>query len=127
MDAENAIKTLENEVTCVRRETCERSRCVSCDLVLPVEQVLAAYEMAISALRKVAEIDQVKPLALEELREMGGDPVWLECDTGDGECGYWCLCDKGLIVMPTGLTMDCRDVPDWKLYRRKPAKEEKRK
>lgn len=50
MTRNEAIKVLRNEVACVQRETCERPECASCDLVLPVEKVLSAYDMAISAL-----------------------------------------------------------------------------
>ena len=56
-----------------------------------------ALDMAISALRqqetvtnrnglKVVEIDQVKPLTLDELRQMDGEPVWVEFQDGSGGC-----------------------------------------
>lgn len=77
MTREEAITVLENEVKCVLRDSCERSECASCDLVMPVEKILSAYDMAISALQEQDERENPKPLTLDELRGMDGEPVWL--------------------------------------------------
>ncbi len=36
-----------------------------------------AVELALTALRAQAEAEQEKPLTLEELRQMAGEPVWV--------------------------------------------------
>lgn len=81
-----------------------------------------AFEMVVGAPSIAPQPNE--PLTMDELREMDGEPVWLRCDTPDGKSGYWCLCENGIIVMPGGLTMDCRDVPRWELYRCKPEEEQ---
>lgn len=52
MTREQAINVLETEKKCVLRDSCERSECASCDLVMPIEQILSAYDMAISVLQE---------------------------------------------------------------------------
>lgn len=59
------------------------------------------------------------PLALEELREIDGEPVWCVVYNLPKE-GYYCLCDKGTIMTPSGSLYDCGDIKDWTFYRRKP-------
>ena len=39
MTREEAINVLENEKKCVLRDSCERSECASCDLVMPIERI----------------------------------------------------------------------------------------
>ena len=59
------------------------------------------------------------PLTLEELREMDGEPVW--CVVNEiPQKGYYCLCDRGLILAPSGSFFDCADIPNWIFCRRKP-------
>ena len=55
MTREEAINVLENEKKCVLRDSCERSECASCDLVMPIERILYAYDIAIAALREQEE------------------------------------------------------------------------
>ncbi len=55
MELDEVIATLENEVKCVQRNEagkCDR-HCEDCDLVLPTEQVLDAYAVAIVKLKKL--------------------------------------------------------------------------
>lgn len=52
MTREETISVLENEKKCVLRDSCERSECASCDLVMPIERILSAYDMSIAALRE---------------------------------------------------------------------------
>lgn len=61
-----------------------------CKIMIPQDEPdsvwrgdVEALDMAISELRQetnMAEIDHVKPLTLEELRQMDGEPVWIEAD-----------------------------------------------
>lgn len=52
MNVERAIKVIQTEKKCVLRNIrgCDRE-CDKCDLVLPEEEILTAYEMAIEALK----------------------------------------------------------------------------
>lgn len=59
------------------------------------------------------------PLTLEELREMDGEPVWCVVN-GIPKNGYYCLCDSGLILAPSGSFFNCSDIPNWIFCRRKP-------
>lgn len=49
MTTEKAIKVLQTEILCVKRD-CARIECAKCDLVLEQSDILTAYDMAISAL-----------------------------------------------------------------------------
>lgn len=52
MTIKKAIKILRNEVDCVKRaSTCDRN-CGKCDLVLEEDEILAAYGLAIAALKE---------------------------------------------------------------------------
>ena len=42
------------------------------------DELKDAMQMAIAALREKAEREDPKPLTLEELRQMDGEPVWLD-------------------------------------------------
>lgn len=42
----------------------------------PCDKIFRATELAIAALRAQQERDDPKPLTLDELRELGGEPVW---------------------------------------------------
>lgn len=51
-----------------------------------------ALNMAIAALRKQEEREKPEPLTLDELRQMDGQPVWLETgevSIGEQICGSW--------------------------------------
>ena len=76
---ENAIAVLENEKQCVLRQIqiggCDRN-CVACDLVMNDSEILEGYDTAIAALRRSEPINE--PLTLEQLREMDGEPVWID-------------------------------------------------
>lgn len=59
------------------------------------------------------------PLTLEELRGMDGEPVWtVVYNLPKG--GYYCLCNEGVITAHSGNVFDCKDIPEWTFYRRKP-------
>lgn len=88
------------------------------------EAVRNAYDSGrLSALReqgnKGVEIDQVKPLTLDELREMDG-PVWVSCKPIEGGYGYWCLCKNKKIITPAGSVYAVEEIPHWVFYHNKP-------
>ena len=61
MTNERAVEILENEAACVRRaETCDRD-CGKCDLVMPTEDILEAYDMAINILSKDINKEPIQP------------------------------------------------------------------
>ncbi len=49
MTLKEVVRILETEKQCVERQTCDRD-CANCDLVLPTEDVLMAYSMAIGCI-----------------------------------------------------------------------------
>lgn len=63
MTTEEAIKTIETALAQVEWE-------------YPMDYA-AAFDVAIAALRAQQEAEKNEPLTLEELREMDGQPVWL--------------------------------------------------
>lgn len=79
------------------------------------EQINEAIDMAISALSPPNE-----PLTLEELREMDGEPVWL--DVADG---VWALVDTDddCVWLDRGGSIDIYKLTG-KVYRRPPEGEE---
>lgn len=61
MTLDEAIKVMETEKTCVNRQgtpQCDRD-CVRCNLVLPAEDVLTAYNMVISALKELVQKEEI--------------------------------------------------------------------
>lgn len=44
----------------------------------PFSELIDAYTMAIVALKEKAERENPKPLTIEELRQMDGEPVWVK-------------------------------------------------
>lgn len=86
--------------------------------------LLKAIDYAIAALRAQQEQENPNPLTLEELREMD-DPVWCLCKTIEGGNGYWCLCQKGLIITPAGISYHIDEIPHWVFLRHRPKEESK--
>ncbi|MEA5057746.1 MAG: hypothetical protein VB047_09355 [Anaerotignum propionicum] len=62
------------------------------------------------------ENEQPHMLTLEEL-EKRSDPVWSTVDEIEG---YWCLCQKGFILPPSGYGFMAKERPDWKFYGSRP-------
>lgn len=56
------------------------------------------------------------PLSIEELKSMKA-PVWCQCKTIEGANGYWCLCDNGVIICPSGQSFDVEEIPTWVFLR----------
>ena len=78
-----------------------------------------ALDMAISALRQQERFGEVnKALTLDELSERNA-PVFLPIkDFPNG--GYWCLCENGYIIPPSGHGFMAKERPNWAFYRQKP-------
>lgn len=72
---------------------------------------------------KEVETDFVKNelLTVDHLRKRN-KPVWCRVDNcswiPDG--GYWCLCNEGVIVAPSGQMFKCEAIQHWKLYDHRP-------
>lgn len=88
-----------------------------------------AVDMALSALRAQAEAEKNEPLTLDELREMDGEPVWVEVPDGYKHYNGWALVDVTwkknnviYLVRAHGPVNPCEAVlkNGWKIYRRKP-------
>ena len=81
-----------------------------------------AFEMAISALRQQEHFREVtkkvEPLTLDELSKRN-DPVFVPInDFPNG--GYWCLCENGYIIPPSGHGFMAKERPNWVFYSQKP-------
>ena len=82
-----------------------------------------AIIMAISALRKHQRFGETnKSLTLDELSERNA-PVFLPIkDFPNG--GYWCLCENGYIIPPSGHGFMAKERPNWVFYSQKPEEED---
>ena len=113
MTREEAIKILEYPVRKWSMEWDEREDGLS---------YYEALDMAISALRQQEHFREVtkkvEPLTLDELSERNA-PVFLPIkDFPNG--GYWCLCENGYIIPPSGHGFMAKERPNWVFYRQKP-------
>ena len=77
------------------------------------------YLMGADALRQQECVGNVnKSLNLDELSERNA-PVFLPIkDFPNG--GYWCLCENGYIIPPSGHGFMAKERPNWAFYRQKP-------
>ena len=57
---------------------------------IPLPGALEVYRMAIAALRELDAKENQKPLTLEELRQMNGEPVWI---MEHPDWGHWELAE----------------------------------
>ena len=85
-----------------------------------------AFDMAISALRQQEHFREVtkkvEPLTLDELSERNA-PVFLPIkDFPNG--GYWCLCENGYIIPPSGHGFMAKERPNWVFYSQKPEEDD---
>ncbi|WP_312070397.1 helix-turn-helix transcriptional regulator [Anaerotignum propionicum] len=79
-----------------------------------LDKIAEALNVSVYCFLQQAE--EQLPLTLEEL-ESRVDPVWHPF----GEAlGYWCLCQQGRIMPPSGLGFIAKDRPDWLFYGCKP-------
>ena len=90
MTREEAIECLSERVSIGK--TCEQSCMVG--FGVNIDTLDEAIDMAISALRQQDHFREVtkkvEPLTLDELREMDGDPVWVQ-SPGIPEYGRWAI------------------------------------
>ena len=82
-----------------------------------------AAKMAISALRQQEHFREAnKLLTMDELSERNA-PVFLPIkDFPNG--GYWCLCENGYIIPPSGHGFMAKERPNWVFYSQKPEEDE---
>ena len=114
MTREEAIKILEYPVKKWSMEWDEREDGLS---------YYEALDMAISALRQQECVGDVnKSLTLDELSERNA-PVFLPIkDFPNG--GYWCLCENGYIIPPSGHGFMAKERPNWVFYSQKPEEDD---
>ena len=113
MTREDAIKILEYPVLKWSMEWDEREDGLS---------YYEALDMAIFALRQQDHFREatkkVEPMTLDELSKRN-DPVFLSIKDFPNS-GYWCLCENGYIIPPSGHGFIAKDRPNWVFYRQKP-------
>ena len=88
------------------------------------EDTLEALDMAIAALRSQQQAEANKPLTLDELRQMEGEPAWV----ARGECGWWRILDiiyksghEEFVLFDDGSSDPLADYgKDWLAYRNRP-------
>ena len=85
-------------------------------------ELCEAVDMAISAIRQQDHFREatkkVEPMTLDELSKRN-DPVFLSIKDFPNS-GYWCLCENGYIIPPSGHGFIAKDRPNWVFYRQKP-------
>lgn len=84
----------------------------------------ASNDAAISALRQKECVGDVnKSLTLDEISERNA-PVFLPIkDFPNG--GYWCLCENGYIIPPSGHGFMAKERPNWVFYSQKPEEDDR--
>ncbi len=85
-----------------------------------------AVEFAITDLRAQAETECNKPLTLDELRKMDGEPVWVE-QPNDATLPFWGIVDAENELVSGSLycaTFEDYDT-EWLAYRHKPMEDTK--
>ena len=84
-----------------------------------VLEYFAKFELGDTALRQQETVsNRNEPLTLDELRKRN-DPVFMSIkDFPNG--GYWCLCQNGYIIPPSGYGFMAKNRPNWVFYRQKP-------
>ena len=84
-------------------------------------EMAEANRVAISAIRQKEHFREVtkkvEPLTLDELSKRN-DPVFVSIkDFPNG--GYWCLCENGYIIPPSGHGFMAKERPNWVFYSQK--------
>lgn len=84
-------------------------------------QCQEAHQMAIVALREQEEREDPKPLTIEELKGMIGEPVWVQ-GPGLPQYGRWAIVEDAVgnsLILVNDFT--CHDIgKTWEAYRHKP-------
>ena len=91
--------------------------------VLDDSEMAEAHRVAISALRKQERFGETnKSLTMDDLSERNA-PVFLPIkDFPNG--GYWCLCENGYIIPPSGHGFMAKERPNWVFYSQKPEEDD---
>lgn len=113
MNTKQAVEIIEGSLVAEKYLTANGVNC---------EPLIMAHETALQALQEKEEREHPKRLTIEELNEMD-NPVWVSCKTWDGKDGYWCYCNKGIIICPSRQSFRAEEIPSWKFYRHKPKGE----
>ena len=88
-------------------------------MVLDDPEMAEAHRVAISALRQQERFGETnKSLTLDELIERNA-PVFLPIKYFPNG-GYWCLCQNGYIIPPSGYGFMAKERPNWVFYSQKP-------
>ena len=91
--------------------------------VLDDSEMAEAHRVAISALRKQERFGETnKSLTMDELSERNAPVFLLIKDFPNG--GYWCLCENGYIIPPSGHGFMAKERPNWVFYRQKPEEDD---
>ena len=88
-----------------------------------LQTTIEALDMAISALRQQERFGETnKSLTMDELSKRN-DPVFVPInDFPNG--GYWCLCENGYIIPPSGHGFMAKERPNWVFYSQKPEEDD---
>ena len=75
MDIKRVIEIIKTERKCVKRNgmfdrACNRD-CLNCDLVMESEEIIEAYDMALTILKVFDQIKWERDIAIEQLHELG--------------------------------------------------------
>ena len=91
--------------------------------VLDDSEMAEAHRVAISALRKQERFGETnKSLTMDDLSERNA-PVFVPInDFPNG--GYWCLCQNGYIIPPSGYGFMAKERPNWVFYSQKPEEDD---
>lgn len=125
MKTEEAIEVICAERECVSGKNCDFN-CNACDLAMEEGTIISTYDMAIAALRSQQERENPKPLTLDELRQMDGEPVY------DGLGYEWFILAEitdDEVIMTDGAVFDIDEdsmnTVIERFYRHKPQEESK--
>ena len=134
----NAIDVIKTELACVQRDCCRvENQCAKCDLVLPVEEIISAYEKCITLLSeheklenkiadikancdlaiegrdvKIIELEQLLNQYVEDNTKVSNYITKLEQQIEEMKC--CCNCDWSN-YLPNGNCLDCDGKKNWKL------------
>lgn len=88
-----------------------------------VLEYFANFELRDTALRQQERFGETnKSLTMDELSERNA-PVFLPIkDFPNG--GYWCLCENGYIIPPSGYGFMAKERPNWVFYSQKPEEDD---
>ena len=117
MDRAEAIRTLQTEIACVSRNDCARIECAKCDLVLEQSDILAAYDMAIAALREQESLAEKQAtsewVSVEErLPEVGKTVLTLD-KYGHIHDRYMYKCADGVALFTAEYLVTSKDITHW--------------